>query len=67
MKRSAIIVLAALLALLVLGAVYLSVPGHVPEGQPALLQIDNQSLPELQADFDRTPDELRLILLMSPT
>lgn len=65
MKRIWSIVLAAVVV--VLGAMYFTSPGHAPAGQPALVEINGASLSALQAEFNRTSDKLRVILLLSPT
>jgi hypothetical protein len=42
--------------------------GHqVPAGQSPLADLTTASLDSLRADFNRTPDQLRMILLLSPT
>ena len=61
MKR-VLIVIAAIL----LGAAgwYTFAPRRAPAGQPALANMD---LGELRAEFNRTSDRARLIVLLSPT
>ena len=66
MKRTWIIVLAAVLALLVTGA-WFSWPGHAPAGQPVLVELDDRTLSALQAEFNHTSGSLRVVLLLSPT
>jgi hypothetical protein len=66
MKRTWSIVLAAALAV-ILGAVYFTRTGHAPVGQPALVEMNGSALSALQAEFNRTSDKLRVILLLSPT
>lgn len=42
--------------------------GHqVPEGQAPLAELTGKSLDALKADFNRSADGLRIILLLSPT
>ena len=61
MKRTLIVIAAVVLA--ALGWYLLS--GHqAPAGQPALANMD---LGELRAEFNRTSDRARLIVLLSPT
>ena len=66
MKRFWLIVLAAL-AVVVLGAVYYTRPGQAPTGQEPLVEINTAVLSSLKDDFNRTSDQLRVILLLSPT
>ena len=66
MKRAWSIVLAAIVVV-ILGAVYFTRTGHAPAGQPALAEMNGSTLPTLQAEFNRTSDKLRVILLLSPT
>jgi hypothetical protein len=68
MKRTWRIGLAAVVVLLVAGVgVYFLQGSHAPPGQPSLGEIDNQGLVALQAEFNRTSDKVRVILLLSPT
>ena len=46
---------------------YRFAPGEVPAGQPPLVTIDGGTLEGLKADFNRTANDTRLILLLSPT
>ena len=66
MKLTWSIVLAAFVVV-VLGAIYFTRTGHAPAGQPALVEIDSPALSALQAEFNRTSTNLRVILLLSPT
>jgi hypothetical protein len=66
MKRVWTIGLAALL-LLAGAAVYISIPGHTPSGQAALVDLTPRSLAGLQADFNRASSGVRVVLLISPT
>jgi hypothetical protein len=66
MKRSWIIGFAALLLVAVAG-VYFTTAGHAPAGQPPLIVVDAPALSTLQAEFNRTADGMRVILLLSPT
>jgi len=66
MKLTWSIVLAAFVVV-VLGAIYLTRTGHVPAGQPSLVEINSPALSALQAEFNRTSTNLRVILLLSPT
>jgi hypothetical protein len=65
MRRSSLV----LLLLLILAALCWSLlPKHkTPPHQPPLADLNEQSLPGLQADFNRTSDGLRVVLLLSPT
>ena len=66
MKRTWSIVLAAAVVV-ILGAVYFTRTGHAPAGQPSLVEMNSSTLSALQAEFNRTSDKLRVILLLSPT
>jgi len=66
MKRTWSIVLAAAV-LMILGAVYFTRTGHAPAGQPSLVEMNGSTLSALKAEFNRTSDKLRVILLLSPT
>lgn len=66
MKRAWAIVL-AVLVVIVLAGVYFTRTGHAPEGQPSLVEMNSSALAALQAEFNRTSDSLRVILLLSPT
>ena len=42
--------------------------GHaVPAGQPALVHLTAQNLAEIQTPFNRAKDEVRILVLLSPT
>jgi hypothetical protein len=42
--------------------------GHqVPAGQPPQVNLTRESLTAVKGDFNRTPDHVRIILLLSPT
>jgi hypothetical protein len=46
---------------------YRFAPGEVPRGQPPLVTIDAAALEGVRAEFNRSADETRLIVLLSPT
>jgi len=66
MKRTWSMVLAAAVVV-ILGAFYFTRTGHAPAGQPSLVEMNGSTLSALQAEFNRTSDKLRVILLLSPT
>ena len=66
MKRTLSIVLAAAVVL-ILGGIYFTRTGHAPANQPPLVEINGATLSELQLEFNRTSDKMRVILLLSPT
>ena len=66
MKRAMTIGLIAVLGAAVVG-LYYTKSGHAPAGQPPLLQMNSQVLSGLQAEFNRAPSRVRVILLLSPT
>ena len=42
--------------------------GHqVPAGQPSLGELTSDSLDSLKADFNASADDVRIVLLLSPT
>ena len=59
---------AVLLTLIAAAAAwYRLAPGHAPPGQVPLVTLDAAALATLKADFNRSADETRVILLLSPT
>lgn len=66
MKRTWSIVLATVVVV-VLGGIYFTRTGHAPASQPPLVEMNGSTLSALQAEFNRTSDKLRVILLLSPT
>jgi hypothetical protein len=42
-------------------------PRHAPEGQPDLATLDASTLPGFRDTFNAHPDEIRLLVLLSPT
>jgi hypothetical protein len=57
------------IAVVVLAAIarYVFASHRVPAGQPALAELTSDSLGSLKADFNRSADGLRIVLLLSPT
>lgn len=66
MKRTWSFVLVAAVVV-ILGAIYFTRTGHTPTGQSSLVELNGSTLSELQEEFNRTSDKLRVILLLSPT
>jgi hypothetical protein len=66
MKRTLSVVLGVAVAV-ILAAVYSTRKGHAPASQPAILEMNASTVSALQAEFNRTADKLRVILLLSPT
>ena len=66
MRRTWAIVLAAALAIGG-GIFYLTRPGRPPAGQPPLVEITGPALAALQAEYNGSSSNLRVILLLSPT
>lgn len=56
-----LVVLAAALAW------YRFAPGDAPAGQPPLVALEANSLQSLRADFNHHVNQVRLIVLLSPT
>jgi hypothetical protein len=46
---------------------YRFAPGEAPPGQRPLVTIDAAALEGLRTEFNRNPNETRLIVLLSPT
>ena len=62
----ALLVVAAVVVLAVIARNYFA--GHqVPAGQPPLAELTSKSIGSLKADFNRSADGLRIVLLLSPT
>ena len=66
MKR-AFIVGAILVALLAAAGLYLYGGGQVPAGQPALQNVSIQSVGQIKNHFNAAKDDVRVLLLLSPT
>jgi hypothetical protein len=66
MKR-AYIVGAILIALLAAGVFYLYGGGQTPAGQPPLKNLRAQSIDEIKNEFNAAKDDVRVLLLLSPT
>jgi hypothetical protein len=64
-KATLLVVVAAIV--LALAARYYFTGHQVPAGQPPLVNLTRDSLTALKGDFNRTPDQVRIILLLSPT
>jgi hypothetical protein len=45
----------------------LNAPRRVPSGQPPLAHLDAETLPALREAFNAHTDEVRLVVLLSPT
>jgi hypothetical protein len=67
MRRAMIAVLLVAVVVLAVVARYHFAGHQVPAGQPPLADLTSQSLGSLKADFNRSADGLRIILLLSPT
>jgi len=61
MKRKAILIS------LVLASIGCSRNSRTPPGQPPLVEMSTRALTDLQTEFNRTSNDLRVILLISPT
>jgi hypothetical protein len=66
MSRKSILV--ALLTVVLMGAlVYFYGGSQAPEGQAPLERLTTQNLGEIKAAFNATKDQVRVLLLLSPT
>ena len=59
--RASVVVIGLVLALQACG------PGRAPAGQAPMVQMTAEALDTLRQQFNTTPDEPRVILLLSPT
>ena len=66
MKR-AYIVGAVVVALLAAAVLYLYGGGQTPAGQPPLKNLSPQSVGEIKNEFNAAKDDVRILLLLSPT
>ena len=61
-------ILAALLAIALAGALYYLYGGsQTPAGQPPLQKLTTQNLAEVKSAFNAAKDDVRVLLLLSPT
>jgi hypothetical protein len=67
MTRKVAIRLAICVVLLLAIAFYLRRPSAAPAGQEPLLTLSSANISDFQKWFDAQADDLRLILLLSPT
>ena len=68
MKARWILGVAALVAVGAAAAAwYRLAPREAPPGQPPLVTMDAAALETLKADFNRSANEVRVIVLLSPT
>jgi hypothetical protein len=58
---------AVLLALLVAAALYLYSGGQTPSGQAPLRNVTAGNVVEIKNEFNAAKDEVRVLLLLSPT
>ena len=58
---------AVIVALLVAAVLYLYGGGQTPAGQPPLQNLSAQSVGEIKNNFNTATDEVRVLLLLSPT
>jgi len=66
MKRR-YIVGAVLVGLMAAAGLYLYGGGQTPSGQPPLQSLTAQSVGEVKNDFNAAKDQVRVLLLLSPT
>jgi hypothetical protein len=67
MKPNRRILIAILAILLVLAGVYFWGPSKTPAGQPPLSTLSEATFINFQNAFDSAADEVRIVLLLSPT
>lgn len=61
------IVGAVLVALLAVAVLYLYGGGDTPAGQPPLQKLSAQNVGEIRNEFNAAKDDVRVLLLLSPT
>ena len=66
MKKK-LIVAAVAVMVVVLGTVYLWMPGKVPADQQSLVTLSSSNIGQFESNFDSGTNVPRLILLFSPT
>ena len=66
MKR-AVVVGAIPVALLAAAVFYLYGAGQTPAGQPPMKNLSAQSIGEIKNEFNAAKDDVRVLLLLSPT
>ena len=68
MKRRDMLLFAGFAILIVLGwsGVFES-KGHAPTGQPAFVELDSKKLDALRETFNSAADQVRVVILVSPT
>lgn len=65
-RRRGVVFAVCVLLLAIAGWYFLA--GHAtPAGQPALVALNAESFASFKADFNRTADRVRLVVLLSPT
>jgi len=67
MSRKTLGIVLGIVAPLAIAGAYYMISGGTPSGQPALANIDSRTVPVLQAEFNRHPEQMRVVLLLSPT
>jgi hypothetical protein len=68
MKRRSIVIVSSVVLLLALGLALLYLGSHAtPDKQEALSDLNVENLNEFKDRFNRSADEPRIILLLSPT
>lgn len=61
-------ILVAVLTILLAGAIaWFSLGSSAPPGQPALQSLTPANLPALEASFNAAKDDIRILVLLSPT
>jgi hypothetical protein len=65
-KRRTVVVVA--LVVVLVATIWYAFAGHeAPAGQPPLAELSATTLQDLQKEFNQHADEMRVILLLSPT
>jgi hypothetical protein len=67
MKRKAVVILAALVALVFFTGVYFWGPSKTPPTQERLLTLSTANFSQFEEAFDEAVDAPRIVLLLSPT
>jgi hypothetical protein len=67
MKKFSIVVALAGLAILLLAGYAALRPRHTPDGQTQLVSLEPENLADFQSQFNDAAENVRVLLLLSPT
>ena len=67
MKKISIVLALAGLAILLLAGYVALRPRHTPDGQPQFVSLEPENLADFQRQFNDAAENVRVLLLLSPT